>query len=252
MSIHVDIGWLLATVLLSVRIAAATMVAPVLGPAQIPGTVRVLLVLVLSAALVTGISVPATTLPGSSWELVGAVLRELFVGSCFSLGFLSAYGATQFAGRSLDIQVGFGVASTLNPSSPGSSPLLGTVIGLASVMVFFGLDGHHVLIRTLTLLPLGFTSYSPDWAALIAQSGVMFTFGAALAAPVMLMLLLADLSMAVLARSMPLLNVFILSFAVKILAGLIGLAAAIELAGPEMAALYGTTFRYWQSAATTP
>ncbi len=38
MSIRFDIGWLLATGLLSVRVAAATMLAPVFGPAQIPGT----------------------------------------------------------------------------------------------------------------------------------------------------------------------------------------------------------------------
>ena len=75
-------------------------------------------------------------------------------------------------------------------------------------------------------------------------------FGAALAAPVMLALLLTDVAMAVLARSMPLLNVFVLSFSVKIVLGLTGLAASIKLAEPLLRALYGTTFEYWERAAS--
>jgi flagellar biosynthesis protein FliR len=56
--------------------------------------------------------------------------------------------------------------------------------------------------------------------------------------------------MAVLARSMPLLNVFVLSFSVKIVLGLTGLAASIKLAEPLLRALYGTTFEYWERAAS--
>jgi flagellar biosynthetic protein FliR len=107
----------------------------------------------------------------------------------------------------------------------------------------------RVLASSVQHLPPGSLSHTPDWGALFRQSGVMFTFGAALAAPVMLALLLTDLSMAVLARSMPLLNVFVLSFAVKIMLGLSGLAASIRFAEPLLEALFGTTFRYWQQAA---
>jgi flagellar biosynthesis protein FliR len=256
MSLQLDIAWLLATGLLSVRIAAATALAPVLGPSQIPGSVRVILAFVLGAAMVSASPAPAATSLESPWSLAAAVSRELLIGGSFSLGFLAAYAATQFAGRALDIQMGFGIAAAFNPAVQDFSPLLGTVFGLASLMVFLALDGHHVLIQALALsaqnAPPGYAPYSPDWQAVVAQSGVMFTFGAALAGPVMLALLLADLSMAVLARSMPLLNVFVLSFAVKTMVGLMALAATTQLAEPLLAALYGTTFSYWRQAAEAP
>ena len=53
MSVTLDIGWLLATLLVSTRIAAAMAFAPVLGPTQIPATVRVFLALTLGALLVS-------------------------------------------------------------------------------------------------------------------------------------------------------------------------------------------------------
>jgi flagellar biosynthetic protein FliR len=87
-------------------------------------------------------------------------------------------------------------------------------------------------------VPPGTVGSALDWDAVFRQSGVMFTFGAALAAPVMLALLLTDLAMAVMARSMPLLNVFVLSFSVKIVLGLTALAASIKLSGPLLQALF--------------
>jgi flagellar biosynthetic protein FliR len=117
------------------------------------------------------------------------------------------------------------------------------------------MDGHHVLIKALALsaqtAPPAAFNYTQDWAALIRQSGVMFTFGLALAAPVMLALLLADLALAILARSMPLLNVFVLSFTVKIVLGITGLAASIRLAESLLTSLFGTTFAYWETVAGT-
>jgi flagellar biosynthetic protein FliR len=244
MSIRVDIGWLLATGLLSVRVAAATMLAPVFGPTQVPGTVRVMIVAALPTAAPAINSVPGLT---------AAALGELIIGASLSFGFLSAYAATQVAGRVLDIQIGFGVASVLNPAVQGFGSLLGSAFGMIAVAAFLGMDGHHVLIQALALsaqnVPPGAVSYTLDWAAVFKQSGVMFTFGAALAAPVMLALLLTDIAMAVLARSMPLLNVFVLSFSVKIVLGLTGLAASIKLAEPLLRALYGTTFEYWERTA---
>jgi flagellar biosynthetic protein FliR len=253
MTLRVDIGWLLATLLLSVRVAAATALAPVLGPTQIPGVMRVFIALALGAMLMTAVPVTTTamTAVSSLGTLAAAALVELFIGASLSFGFLTAYAATQVAGRALDIQIGFGAGAVLNPATRDMSPLLGSLFGMVCVAVFLGMDGHHVLIRALALsaqhAPPGAFNYAPDWEALMRQSGVMFTFGLALAAPVMLALLLADLAIAVLARSMPMLNVFVLSFTIKVILGISGLAASIQLSQALLDSLFGTTFAYWES-----
>jgi len=87
MSIRVDIGWLLATGLLSLRVAAATMLAPVFGPAQIPGTARVLLTLALSAMLVAALPAAAAPAINSVPGLTAAALGELIIGAGLSFDF---------------------------------------------------------------------------------------------------------------------------------------------------------------------
>jgi flagellar biosynthesis protein FliR len=88
------------------------------------------------------------------------------------------------------------------------------------------------------------------WASLLRQAGVSFSFGLALAAPVMLMLLLSDIAMGVFARSMPQLNVFVLGFAVKIVLGVAGLAYSMRFLEMLFSELFSNTFLYWQKLAS--
>jgi flagellar biosynthesis protein FliR len=250
MTLRIDMAWLLATLLLSARVAAATMLTPVFGPAQIPGPVRVMIALGLAAFLVLAVPVAPTGILTAT-GLAVATLGELIVGASLAFGFLVAYAATQIAGRVLDIQLGYGAASVLNPTTQVPAPLLGTVLGMAGVAVFLALDGHHVLIRALALsvehYPPGTLALDLDIGEHLRFSGAMFTFGLALAAPVMLTLLLADIVLAVMSRSLPQLNVFILSFSVKIVLGLIGLAVSVKFAGAVLTTLFESTWRFWET-----
>jgi flagellar biosynthetic protein FliR len=253
-SLRVDIGWLIATLLVSVRVASATIVAPVLGPSQIPAPARVALVLALSACIVAGVPVATSAAPTDIFALIAAALGEIVYGLAFAFGFIVAYAATQVAGRALDIQVGFGAAGILNPATRTMSPLLGSALGMLMIAAFLALDGHLVLIKALAVslaaLPPGQTLASIDPVLILNHSAATFTFGLALAAPVMFMLLLADLALAVFARSMPQLNIFVLGFAVKIVLGLSGLALAVRFSNAVLEKLFSTSFLYWDRLAT--
>ena len=259
MALRVDIGWLVATLLLSARVAGATVLAPVFGPVQVPAIARVALAFALAAMLVAALPIPAVAIQdaplASSVQLAIAMLSELFIGAGIAFGFLAAYAATQVAGRILDIQMGFSAANVFNPFTQGFSPLLGSLFGMAAIVVFLALDGHHVLVRALAAsvqtFPPGTLVHDFDWDAFMRHSGVMFVFGLTLAAPVMFALLLADIAMAVFSRSMPQLNVFVLGFAVKIVLGIIALAASIRLADEALAGLFETTFDFWERTTTT-
>ncbi len=252
MTLRIDMAWLIATLLLSARIAAATMLTPIFGPTQIPGPVRVVIALGLSAFLV--LAVPVTVPPiDSALGLSIATLGELMLGASLAFGFLVAYAATQIAGRVLDIQLGYSASAVLNPTTQTPAPLIGSVLGMAAVAVFLAMDGHHVLLRALALsvehYPPGALAFDIDFGEHLRFSGAMFTFGLALAAPVMLTLLLADLALAVMSRSMPQLNVFVLSFSIKIVLGLLGLAVSVKFAGAVLTSLFESTYRFWDGVA---
>jgi flagellar biosynthetic protein FliR len=252
MDVTLDLGWLTAAVLLSVRVAAATAFTSVLGPTALPGSVRVLLAVSLGVLLASATGV--TTPPADSIvQLAVACVNEVLIGGALAAGFLIANAATQIAGRVLDTQMGFGIASVFNPSLGSISPLTGTLLGMAGVSIFLAMDGHHVLIRALALsvatTPPGAPLRTLVFSNVIPQAGIMFGYGLALAAPVMFALLLSDIALAVFARSMPQLNIFVLGFAIKIMFGLVGLAASIRLSETVFSALFTATFRYFERIA---
>jgi flagellar biosynthetic protein FliR len=250
-----DFNWMIPVLLLSTRVAAATMLTSVLGPTSIPNVVRVILALTLGACLSFALpsNVIATTSTLTSMGLVVAMLRELVIGASFSLGFMAAYAATQVAGRILDVQIGFGVAGVLNPATSSFSPLLGSLFGMVGVAVFLILDGHHQLLRALALsaeiAQPGLFATTFDMAAMLQQTTAMFIFGLMLAAPIMLALLLIDLAMAVYARSLPQLNILVLSFAIKVVVGVALLSLSIKWSQETFERLYQTTFEYWATQA---
>ena len=99
------------------------------------------------------LAVPVTMPPIESMPRIwpSRPLGELLLGASLAFGFLVAYAATQIAGRVLDVQLGYGAAAVLNPTTQAPAPLIGTVFGMAAVAVFLAIDGHQVLIRALAL-----------------------------------------------------------------------------------------------------
>lgn len=250
MTLRFDMAWLMATLLVSVRVATATALTAVLGPTQIPASARVILVLAISALLISAVPAPVTA-SASLAAFVLAIAREAVIGLAFAFGFIAAYAATQIGGRILDTQIGFGAAGILNPATQTISPLLANLLGMLAIAVFLALDGHLLLFKALSLslrsMPPGSSLSAESWPIIVQHSSVSFLFALSLAGPVMGLLLLSDIALAALARSMPQLNVLVLGFAIKIMLGLIGLALGIRLARAVLEPLFATTFQYWDA-----
>jgi flagellar biosynthetic protein FliR len=70
-----------------------------------------------------------------------------------------------------------------------------------------------------------------------------------LAAPVMLALLLVDITLAIYARSLPQLNVLVLSFAIKVVVGMMLLAVSLKWTQWTFDQLYKNTFAFWSQQA---
>jgi flagellar biosynthesis protein FliR len=248
MSVHLDSGWIVAVFLASIRLGTLFLLAPGLGTVRAPGGFRAFLVIALAASLAPlAVAAPATA--ASSGALVSAALGELVVGGVLAFGLFAAFGAFMVAGRAIDLQIGFGIASLLDPVSRAHAPLVGTALNLAGVVVFLAADGHHLLVRGLALsferVPAGAGLPGLDVAALASQFGVAFSFGVAMAAPVLLLILMLDLGLAVMSRTMPQWNVFFVSMPAKIVAGLSILTLSLPHMGPVVRRLFATVFSFW-------
>lgn len=252
MSSESQLYWPLTVLLVSLRVGAIVLMTPVFNFINLPLRIRVLLVLALSAFLVTGLDLklPETALRSPA-GLVSAAAGELAIGSVLAFALFATFSVFQLAGRILDVQLGFGVAGLIDPATNVGAPLLGTLLNLTAVITFFLIGGHELLIRglafSLTELRPGSPLHAPSLAPVMAQFGALFVGGAAIAAPVMVVVFLVDVAMAIMARTMPQMNILFVGLPLKILVGLMVLAFALDFFGPVYSQIFAQLFSAWQA-----
>jgi len=250
MVVDVAISWVTAVLLLTVRFGVVLYLAPNIAVAKIPKQIMVLWVIALSVGLLLIANVQPLVI-NDMGVLVKALLSELLLGSLLAFGLIAAFAAFLLGGRIVDFQMGFGVAGLIDPATHAQAPLIGTILNLIAIMVFYTLDGHHYLLRGLAFsvekIPPGAWSGDFDMALVIAHFGAMFSFAIAIVAPVIFSILLLDVGLAVMARTMPQMNVFIVSLPLKIFTGLSITALSMHTFAPLMEKIFESMFVFWQN-----
>ena len=250
MTFTVDPVWGTTVFLLTLRLGALFVLSPIWGLASVPPSFRVLLLLGISATLVSALPVKPFIVSDAG-ALAAASVSELVVGATMAFGVFAAFAVFSFAGKVLDIQVGFGIGNVFDPITHSQAPLIGAILSLLGVTLFFAVDGHHALLRgvaySLEALPLGTPFASLPAAAVVKQFGTMFALSLVLAAPALFCLLLVEVGLAVLSRNLPQMNLFIVAIPIKIFVGLAVLAASVAYLGPVAARIFASIFRFWES-----
>lgn len=218
------------------RVSGIFSMAPFFGSKNIPARVKIgfslCVALILSPVIIA--KYPALTAPQALLPYVGLIIVEFFLG--LLIGFVSylIFAAIQMAGALVDTQTGFSIVSVLDPQSGTHVPLLGTFKYMLAMLLFLGINGHHVILAALgesfQRMPIG---AGVDQAAVLSQVVNMFTssfaFGFKIALPVLVSLFLLDVAFGIMARTVPQMNVFMVGMPAKIVVGFFILALALPV-----------------------
>ena len=134
------------------------------------------------------------------------------------------FAAVEFAGTVVGFQMGLSMANVFDPQSQAQISLIGQFERIFATLIFVAMDGHLVvvqaIVRSYDLLPPGGASFSDSLTQeMIRLSAGVFTLGFQLGAPLITALFLANLTMALLARSVPQIQIFIVGFPLTLLLG---------------------------------
>ncbi|WP_237057182.1 flagellar biosynthetic protein FliR [Microbulbifer sediminum] len=249
MSLQFSSEWLLSVLLVATRLSPLVFFSPLFSLAKVPARISVLLIVITAVGISPLVKTAAIGGIGTALELAVFVMEEVVIGLLMAFGVFAAFAVFSFGGRLLDMQMGFGVAAAVDPASGAQSPLLGTAILSTAVLVFFLADYHHAFLKafiySFSSIPLGGGIAGIGGNAVISQFGLMFTLGVVLVLPVVVVLLFLDICMALAARSMPQINMFMLSIPIKVLVGLILLAMLAATFGNIFTQAFESIFSYW-------
>lgn len=161
----------------------------------------------------------ATTL-----DLINYIVMEITTG--LVLGYITSicFNSLKIAGSLIDLQIGISMANIYDPNSKEQSTIIENIMYWMGIMIFFSMNGHHRLIegiqQSFKLIPIGESILSNNFTYIINVFVQCFIIGFKIAVPVVLALIITDLIMGLISRSVPQLNVMVIGMPLKVLVGI--------------------------------
>ncbi|MCX8022113.1 MAG: flagellar biosynthetic protein FliR [Syntrophorhabdaceae bacterium] len=217
-----DIGFLsVKFILIFFRVISILWLLPIFSSRAVSALFKAGLSLAITYLLIDWINVDIGEGEGP-YFLMLLVMKEVFIGLTIGffvrILFFMVYGA----GEIISLQTGFSFARFMDPLSMTQISVIEQLQNILAIFVFFSIDGHHSLIKGIFLsfreVPIGTLSLNEGILRyLINGVGKIFSVGMKIGAPVIATLFVVELSLGLLSRLLPQMNIFIEGMPMKIL-----------------------------------
>ncbi|QJD83365.1 flagellar biosynthetic protein FliR [Cohnella herbarum] len=216
-----------AFLLVFCRITSFFVVAPVFSSRTFPATIKIGLAFFVS--LIVFLTVGFDSKIATDATFILAIIREVFAG--LIIGYVSYlfFAIVQTSGAFMDMQMGFGIANIVDPITGVSAPMMGNLKFMLMTLVFLSVNGHHYLLAAIMdsykWLPLDNQLFQIYYSGNITEFltrtfADTFLLALQISAPIVVAMFLTDFGLALLARTAPQYNVFVIGIPVKIIVGL--------------------------------
>jgi len=210
------------------RLSGLFISAPIFASRQLPGRLKILIILLLSGIMSSFVPIKYAMKLDSPAIFIAAFAAEIFIG--YAIGFVAyvVFAAIQLAGQLMDTQMGFSIVNVLDPQSGTQIPLMGNFNYLLALIIYLSLNGHHYLLQAVAdsyqVIPVLGANLGKGFFEIIASlTAYMVIIAVKISAPVVVAVFITDVSMGFISRTVPQMNVFMVGMPVKIMVGLLTL-----------------------------
>ncbi len=228
--------------LAALRAGMVLLLLPVVGGEGAPSPVRVVFSLLLGGLLVGMAPDPASELPATASGLVLAAGRELLIGLAIGFFCRVLLAGPALAGDLVAEQLGLKMAEDVDPMTrvPNTAP--SRLYESALLLAFLAMRGHHDVLRALhqsfAAFPVGRTTLPQGLSSLVGSLTLCVRFAVMIAAPLFAVLLVGSLSLALLARAVPEVQVMTFGYPLRLLGVLLAAVALFPLLARPGARLF--------------
>ncbi|MBC8062244.1 MAG: fused FliR family export protein/FlhB family type III secretion system protein [Clostridiaceae bacterium] len=234
----IDVTYFTGFIFVFIRMISFFGIVNIFFPIGFPNKAKVGFAVIMSFMLLPGINQTGLAV-NNNLELIITIGSEITTG--ITLGFLTnlCFNAIKFAGQIIDTEVGFGMISIFDPTTSSNATFIENMLYWFSIMLFFITDTHHVLISELVksfqVVEIGEFILSPKSSTVILNIFIQyFAIGLKISIPIVFIILITDLTMGLIARTVPSLNVMILGLPIKIVLGLMCISLALPIFADEI------------------
>lgn len=205
------------------RILAMVQVAPLLSSGAIPQLAKIGLSLLTSITIFPSVVEMGYPIPDTFLHYALLLLGEILVGIILGLILVIIYASFQVAGQFFSLQMGFAASQVFDPLAQIQIPLMGQFLNLIAMFVFisvggltkFFLVGVMRSFHAMTAVKIvAARVYLMD--VFLRSIGRLFEIALVIAFPVMGILLIVSITMGLLAKAAPQMNLLMMGFPIAI------------------------------------
>jgi flagellar biosynthetic protein FliR len=220
-------------VLVLFRIAGMMVWAPLLGSQQIPRRVKALMACVLAAGVTPGLALHVN-LPQTPWGLALAIGGEIIFGAAMGMILSLIFVAAQWAGEMIGQQMGLNLGQTFDPQYGANGSMIGDVYFFLTLLIFLGINGHHAMLQgvydSFGVLPLASVGIDrPLFGLLIGLFQGATLLAMQLAAPMLVTMLVVDVILGFVGKTVPQLNIMTAGISLRSLVGMAVLVLGLSM-----------------------
>lgn len=207
---------------------------------------KILLSLVLAMIIYPLVKLDPVQINSLSSNIIALAFTEILVG--LVLGFLSRmfFFVVSMLGDMVSVAIGLGSAQLFNPMLGSNGSALEQFHMILGSLLFLVIGGHHYFIQGI------FQSYEvfsvsnigiqlKGFADIVLFTKHLFSVTISMSAPIMITAFLANISMGIIGRAIPQMNVLVTSMPVNIMLGFLVLFLSLPLLIGEMDSLLDLT-----------
>ncbi|AOR22942.1 fused FliR family export protein/FlhB family type III secretion system protein [Clostridium taeniosporum] len=230
----IETAYFLGLFYIFLRLTTYFVIVNVFFPKGTPHILKGVLSLLVSIAVLAGVDYSTINEINNTYYLVIYGLNEIMTG--LVLGFITnmIFEVVKFAGGWMDVHAGFSMVSILDPTSQSQTTLIGNFAYMISMVIFFIVDGHHIIIKLLIesfkIVPIGETLvYQETMMAVISTIIEYFVIGVKIAVPIVLIIVITDLCLGLISRTVPTIPIMIFGLPIKNILGLVTFTILLPL-----------------------
>ena len=216
------------------RVLGLIQVVPLFSSASVPQIAKIGIGLFVASAVVPSIVSEGYPVPERALEYGLLVLGEALIGILLGFVIRLVFSAFRVAGQLFSLQMGFGAAEVFDPLAQIQIPLIGQFFNLIAMFIFLTIGGFHKVMlvgvaRSFQVIRAA--DLVTGRRALLSSFGVslgnLFETALMISLPILGTLLLVSISLGLLAKAAPQMNLLMLGFPVSIGVGFVVFVLAL-------------------------
>jgi len=229
--------------LLLVRTTAFVMMMPILSQKIVPKQAKAGLVVMICFLMWPSANTNTIILDVNFISYTILVLKEIIIAAAIGLCAQMIFATIQMAGQIISYQMGLAVANVFDPATSTQVSVIGQFINTIGILIWLSVGAHHIfiggLVSSYDIAPIGANWQIGGLDSILSLASNIFYIGLKIAAPIVILVVLINVSLGLISRAVPQIQVFFVSFPLTIGLGLFALMTSL----PAIATLISDQYK---------